>query len=329
VRWGLLGAAAITDRRLAPAFREAGHELAVVGARSLERARDFADRHGVGRAVEGYEEVLAADVDAVYVALPNDLHERWSVAALQAGRHVLCEKPLALDASGAQRVADASAAAGRVVMEAIMTRHAPRTIALLDLVHGGGVGRLVSTSATFAFDMVRPANYRSEAGRGGGALLDVGIYGVSMARWLHAEEPDSVEAVARWWPGGVDGTTVALLGFPAGGIATVTASFDSARAQSLEIIGTAGVLSVPRPFTAGAEHGEEAVLLRDGEEVGRWRANPYVEMARAFAAAVESGAVVAPLPVADSVGSAAVLDRISAASRPGAATPGAPTPPAR
>lgn len=325
LRWGLLGAAGITDRALAPALRAAGHDLAVVGARSLERARAFAERHGVRAAVGSYDEVLAGDVDAVYVALPNDLHEPWSVAALRAGKHVLCEKPLALDAAGAARVAAAADEGGRLAMEAVMTRFHPRTRALLDLVHGA-IGELRAVAAGFTFTMDRPADYRAARAQGGGALLDVGIYGVAMSRWLAGAEPDRVQALSSWWPGGADASTTALLGFGSGAVASVAASFEAAPAQFLQVVGTAGTLSVPQPFTAR----EGAVILRDGEPLGQWDANPYVEMVRAFGEAVSAGAAQAPLPITDAVASAVVLDRIAAAvsaPTPRAAPPGGPTGP--
>ncbi len=311
LRWGLLGAASVTASALAPAMRAAGHDLAVVGARDRGRAQAFAASHGVRRARGSYEEVLEADdVDAVYVALPNDLHERWSTAALEAGKHVLCEKPLSTDAAAAARMAAASGATSRLLMEALMTRFHPRTAALLELVHGGDLGELLTVSASFGFPMRRPQSYRSLPGHGGGALLDVGVHAVSAARWIAADEPEVVGVVRRPWPSGVDGTTVGLLAFPAGTVATVSASFDAAAHQSIEVVGSRGVVRVPQAFTARA--GEDAVLLRDGDEVGSWRADPFQRMVRAFAEAVVDGDGVAPLPVHDAVATAAVLDRLAA-----------------
>jgi len=313
LRWGLLGASRIADARVAAAMRAAGHDLAVVGARSLMRAQHFAARHGVRRARGSYEEVLeAADVDAVYIALPNDLHEPWAVAALGAGKHVLCEKPMAMDAAAAGRMAAASGAHGRLVMEALMTRFHPRTAALLELVRGGDVGEVRHISATFAFTMDRSEDYRARPEHGGGALLDVGVYGVALSRWLVSEEPNEWSTAQRLRPSAVDGATAALLGFPSGTTASVYASHVAAPAQRLTVLGSTGTLETPDAFTAGSD--TDAVLLRDGREVGAWRADPYELMVRAFGDAVSAGAGTAPLPADDAVATATVLDRLAGAA---------------
>jgi predicted dehydrogenase len=312
LRWGLLGTARITQNALAPAMRKAGHDLAVVGSRSLPRARAFAASNGVRRGCGSYEEVVTADdVDAVYVALPNDAHEEWTIAALRAGKHVLCEKPLSTDAASAGRMAAAAVTSGRVLMEAVMTRFHPRTVALLELVHSGELGSLRLLHATFAFPMRRPGDYRSHPQRGGGALLDVGIYGVAMARWLVSEEPDGVQAVTRRWATGVDGTTSALLSFPGGAVASIDASFDTAQQQALQLVGTEGTLRVPSPF--GASPDVDAVILRGDEVVGSWRADHYERMVSAFADAAATGST-APLPADDAVATATVLDAIRKAA---------------
>jgi len=312
LRWGLLGAAHITQTALAPAMRRAGHDLAVVGSRSLTRARAFAANNGVRRACGSYEEVVTADdVDAVYVALANDAHERWTIAALESGKHVLCEKPLSTDAVSAGRMASAAATNGRVLMEAVMTRFHPRTVALLELVRGGQLGSLRLLHATFAFPMRRPDDYRSHPQHGGGALLDVGIYGVAMARWLVGEEPDRVHAVTRRWASGVDGTTSALLSFPGGAVASIDASFDTTEQQELQVVGTEGTLRVPSPF--GVAPDVAAVILRGDEVVGWWRADHYQRMVSAFAEATATGST-APLPIDDAVATATVLDAIREAA---------------
>jgi len=308
LRWGLLGAARITQSALAPAMRKAGHDLAVVGSRSVTRARAFAANNGVRRACGSYEEVVTADdVDAVYVALPNDAHEQWTIAALQAGKHVLCEKPLSTDSASAGRMASAATANPRVLMEAVMTRFHPRTVALLELVHRGELGSLRLLHATFASPMRHPDDYRYHPQHGGGALLDVGIYGVAMARWLVGEEPDGVHAVTRRWATGVDGTTSALLSFPGGAVASIDASFDTAQQQVLQLVGTEGTLRIPSPFGAGPD--VDAVILRGDDVVGSWRGDHYERMVSAFAEAIATGSTP-PLPVSDAVATATGLDAI-------------------
>jgi xylose dehydrogenase (NAD/NADP) len=307
LRWGILGPGAIAGKALAPAMRAAGHDIAVVGSRSLTRAQSFAANHGVRRARGSYGEVLDADdVDAVYISLPNDLHEEWCVAALEAGKHVLCEKPLSTDAASAGRVAAASAEHGRILMEAVMTWFHPRTTALLETIRSGGIGEVRLVHSSFAFRLRDPHNYRARPESGGGALLDIGLYGVATSRWLAGSEPDGVRAVQRRWPTGIDGTTAAVLHFPSGPIATVHASFDAAPHQTVEVIGTEATLRLPHAFTAGAD--DDAVLLRDGEVAGTWRTDPYEEMVVAFAEAVDGKP--SPLPIDDAVATAEVLDRI-------------------
>lgn len=313
LRWGLLGASRIADARVAAAMRGAGHDIAVVGARSLTRAQQFAARHGVRRARGSYQEVLdAADVDAVYIALPNDLHEPWAVAALGAGKHVLCEKPMAMDAPAAGRMAAAAGANGRLLMEALMTRFHPRTAALLELVHGGDVGEVRHISATFTSLVDRTDDYRARPEHGGGALLDVGVYGAAMCRWLVTEEPNEWSATQRRSPTGVDAATAALLSFPSGTTAAVYASHQATRMQRLTVFGSTGVLETPHAFTASGD--TDAVLVRDGREVGAWRADPYELMVRAFGDAAATGAGTAPLPADDAIATASLLDRVAAAA---------------
>lgn len=312
LRWGILGPGFIAGRAVAPAMRACGHDLAVVGSRSITRARTFAAAQGVRRARGSYEEVVVAgDVDAVYVALPNDLHERWTLAALEAGKHVLCEKPLSLDAESAARMAAAAAKRDRLLMEAVMTRFHPRTSALLELVRGGGIGAVRLIHSAFTFPMRAPDNYRAHPEHGGGALLDVGLYTTAIVRWLVGEEPCVVRAAQRRWATGVDGTVAALLGFGSGVLATLHASFDGAEHQHLEIVGTEATLRVPRPFTAWRD--EPATILRGTETVGTWRADPYERMVHAFAEAAEN-ARPPMLPVSDSVKTAHLLDWIRAAA---------------
>ena len=297
---------------MAPAMRGAGHDLAVVGARSLTRAQAFASRHGVRRARGSYDEVLAArDVDAIYVALHPAAHEEWAIAALDAGKHVLCERPLAVDGAAAARIAAAAVAAGCVAMEAHMTRFHPRTQALLELVDSGEIGQVRYVQALVSARMRDLDNYRADPGAGGGALLDAGGHGVAMSRWLVGEEPEAVHALSRRWRTGVDGMTTALLSFPSGAIASVAASFEGATHEVLEITGTSGALRAVHPFTAGPA--DEVSLERDGTTIGTWQADPFQRMLTAFAHAVRDG-TEPPLPIEDSVATASVLDAIAAVS---------------
>lgn len=310
LRWGILGAGVVVEENVAPAMRVVGHDLAVVSAPTLTAAQQFAATQGVRRARAAHEEVLGArDVDAVFVALPTSDRERWVTAALEAGKHVLCLKPLSVDADGAARMAAAAAAGpGLVMMEALPLRFHPRTAALLELVRSGGIGVIRLISATSAYPMTDADSFHADPARGGGALLDVGADLVSLIRWLVGEEPDVVRAVTRRWASGADATTSAVLGFPSGCTATLHASFDSARHSTLEVVGSEGTLRMPQPFTAGP--GDQAALMRSNEVIGTWRADPWERLLDAFEQATNG--VPPPIDVEDAVATAHVIDWIAA-----------------
>ncbi len=312
LRWGILGSGGVAEESVAPAMRTVGHDLAVVSATTLTAAQQFAATQGVRRARREHEEVLGArDVDAVFVALPTSERERWVIQALDAGKHVLCLKPLSTDADGAARMAAAAAGNGDLVlMEALPLRFHPRTAALLELVRSGGIGAVRLISATSAYPMTDADSYHADPARGGGALLDVGADLVSLIRWVIGEEPDVVRAVTRRWASGADATTSAVMGFPSGCTATLHASFDSARHSTLEIVGTDGTLRMPRPFTAGP--GDQAALLRSDEVIGTWRADPWERLLDAFEQATQG--VRPPIDVEDAVATAHVIDWIAASS---------------
>ena len=319
LRWGILGVGGLASGRLAPALRATGHDLAVAGSRSLVRAQAFAANHGVRRARGSYDEVLAApDVDAVLISLPTGEHVTWAIAALDAGKHVLCARPLAPDAEGATAMAAAAARSGRVLLEAVAPRYHPRTQALLELLRSGAVGAVRLVTITIAEPLTAAESYRTTPDTAGGALLDLGVDAIAMSRWLVGEEPEVVRAVQRRWATGVDGTTTAVLAFPGGATAALTASYDAVAHDTIEVVGTDATLRVPRAFSAGAE--TDAVVLRGpagadgpvsaaGEElVGTWRADPWEHLIDAFEAAAGGRPPLAD--VDDAVATAHVLDWI-------------------
>jgi D-xylose 1-dehydrogenase (NADP+, D-xylono-1,5-lactone-forming) len=284
----VLGAAWIADRVLLAALRDAaGSELLAIASRDPARARELADRHGVPRVHADYAAVLAdPDVDAVYVPLPNSLHLSWTQRALAAGKHVLCEKPLALNATEAREMAAAARVSGRLLMEAAMYRFQPRVRALLDSLAGA---RIRHVSASFAFAIAAGDNYRLRPELGGGALLDVGFYVADVARWLLGE-PERVEAAIRG--GAVDMTCGALLRFAGGAQAALFASFEAAEHQELVVVCADRVVRLDRPFTPSPDP--------DGQ---------YRLMVEAFCAAALSGAP-APLSLESSIATLRLLDRI-------------------
>src|SRR3954453_3338886 len=191
IRWGILSTARIAERIVEGARLAANAELVAVGSRDEARAREDAERHGIPRVHGSYEALLAdPEVDAIYNPLPNSLHVPWSVRALEAGKHVLCEKPLSRRAADVDAAFDAADRAGRLLMEAFMWRFHPQTDQLVELVRGGTVGRLRPVRAAFGFDLPDSANVRWLEGLEGGALMDVGCYCVSALRLVCGAEPE-------------------------------------------------------------------------------------------------------------------------------------------
>lgn len=291
IRWGVLGAADVADRWLLPALTSSGNgEVLAIAARDRARAADMAARHRIARVHGSYDELLGdPDLDAVYVPLPNSLHREWTLRALAAGKHVLCEKPLAMDAAEASEMAAASRDSGRLLMEAAMYRFLPRMQELAEAVRG----RVRYLHASFGFPINAPGNYRMDEELGGGALLDVGFYVADVARWL-LSEPAVVEAVRE--DNEVDMSWSVALSFPGGGQAGLFASFQTPEYQELVVVTDERVIHVERPFGLPGDPGQ-----------------PYRRMVEAFAAAALSGEAE-PLPLTNSIATAQLLDRIREAA---------------
>lgn len=320
LRWGLLGTARI-NRAVIPAIRAAGrHALVAVASRSAARADAYAAEWGIGRAHAAYESLLAdPDIDVVYIGLPNALHAEWAIAAVEAGKHVLCEKPLATRVADVDAIAAAAVARGRTVAEGFMYRHHPQTALLRQLVDEGAVGEVRIIRGAFRFVHSRAEDVRWLPELGGGCLWDVGCYPVSYARWVLRAEPIEVFGWQRLTPGGVDETFVGHLLFPGGVIATIDSSFRSAFATSFEVAGTAGSIRVTNPFKPGDE---ASVIVADAEGRCRTVAAPGQEL---FVGEVEDMARVIldgeepRISLADSRGNVAALAALYESARIGRA----------
>ncbi|HEY7003526.1 MAG TPA: Gfo/Idh/MocA family oxidoreductase [Gaiellaceae bacterium] len=250
VRFGFLSTARINSRLLAAAEKTDAAEVVAVASRDADRAEAYAAEHGIPRAYGRYEALLEDPaVDAVYISLPNSLHVEWSVRALEAGKHVLCEKPLTRDPGGAEKAFAAAERAGRILMEAFMWRHSPQTAKLVQLVEGGVIGQLQLVRATFSFPVEGRRNIRLDPGLEGGALMDVGTYCVSAARLLGGE-PERVYGEQAIGDSGVDILFAGLLRFPRGVIAEFDAGMELPRRDGLEAVGTEGSLVIPDPWLA-------------------------------------------------------------------------------
>ncbi len=249
LRWGVLGPGRIASRIVRAVGASRRSELVAVASRELDRAMTFAARHGIPRAFGSYDELLAsADVDVVYIALPNHLHAQWTIRALEAGKHVLCEKPLALAVDEVDAIIAASTRTGRLAVEGFMVLHHPQILMAVELAQSGALGRLELVNGSFSFLLTYPGDPRAEPTMGGGSIWDVGCYPVTIARRIAAEEPDRVAAFARFDERGIDRTFIGQLHFPGGLLAQFDSGFAAPDRERIEIVGTDATLVLDSPF---------------------------------------------------------------------------------
>jgi xylose dehydrogenase (NAD/NADP) len=313
VRLGLLSTANIN--RLVIAGARAAHDVEVmaVASRDSARAEAYAREHGIPRAHGSYEALLAdPEVDTVYVSLPNSLHVEWSVRALEAGKHVLCEKPIARCPADVERAFDAAERAGRVLAEAFMYRHHPQMARVAELVRGGAVGQLRAIRAIFSFPLAGAENVRLRPELDGGALMDVGCYCVSGARLL-AGEPERVSGEQRVGASGVDLTFAGTLRFPGDVVATFHCSMELPRRQELEACGSDGTLLAEAPWRA--DFGGDLLLDRGGsvERIEIPEANAFQLELEDLAAAIR-GERQPLLGRPDALGQARTIDALYASA---------------
>lgn len=253
LRWGVISTANIGRVAVIPAIQRSGNgELLAVASRSEAKARDFAASLGVPRAYGSYEALLAADdIDAVYIPLPNSLHREWTIKAAEAGKHVLCEKPLALNASECAAMDTAARRNGVKLMEAFMYRFHPQTERVLELIQRGVIGAPRLIYAAFTFRLTNPANIRLNPELGGGALMDVGCYCVNVSRTLAGAEPVEVQAFANWGETGVDEQMAGVLRFADGLLAQFDCALTLERREFYQVAGPEGHIEVPAAFLPG------------------------------------------------------------------------------
>jgi predicted dehydrogenase len=322
-RWGILSTADIARRKVVPGMRKAARcEIVAIASRDGEQARRVADELGIPTAHASYDALLSdPEVDAVYLPLPNHLHAEWTIAAARAGKHILCEKPLAMTAADAQRMVDAAREAGVRLMEAFMYRLHPSWIAVRELVAAGRIGRLAAVQSWFSYYNDDPTNIRNIAEVGGGAIFDIGCYGVSLSRFLFDAEPTHVQAAMIRDPSsGVDILTSAILEFE-GGVSAFTCSTRTETDQRVHVYGTDGRISIGIPFNIPPDRPTQVFVTAGGEppvnpktEVLTFpTADPYAVEAERFAAAILDGQPT-PVPPEDAVANLQVIERIFAAA---------------
>ncbi len=248
VRWGFLSTADINEKLLAGAAESDKVDVLAVASRDAGRAEAYAREHGIERSYGSYDDMLAdPDVEAVYISLPNSMHVDWSIRALEAGKHVLCEKPLSRHPGEVERAFDAADRTGRILMEAFMWRHNPQTAKLKELVDGGAIGELRLVRAAFSFPLADQTNVRLNAELEGGGLMDVGCYCVSGSRLL-AGEPEQVYAEQVVSQTGVDELMTATMRFPGDVLAEIDCGLVLTNRDELEAIGAEGSLFLDDPW---------------------------------------------------------------------------------
>ncbi len=270
VKWGILSTADINKRLLPGAQESEEVEVLAVGSRDLGRAREFGAKWGIPRAYGSYEELLAdPDIEAVYIPLPNTMHCEWSIRALEAGKHVLCEKPMSRHPADVAAAFDASEHTGRLLSEAFMYRHNPQTKRLKELVDGGAIGELRLIRSTFSYSLFDADNIRLRTDVEGGSLMDVGCYCVSGSRLLGGE-PEVVSGQQFVGPSGTDWVFAGTMRFPSGVLATFDCGTAMPERDELEAVGTEGSLFLDDPW-----HCLNPVIeLRRGGEVERIAVEP-------------------------------------------------------
>lgn len=249
LRWGILGTARINRSIIPPLHASSRNEVAAVASRSRDRAEAFAEQWEIPTIHTSYEALLAdPSIDVIYNPLPNHLHAEWTVKAAQAGKHVLCEKPIALTVAELDAVAEAAKQAGVVVTEAFMYRHQARTLKVKALVDDGHIGEVHVIRGAFTFTLGPQHKTRLDPAMGGGSLWDVGCYPVSYARFITGSEPQSVFAQQVVSDSGVDLTFTGQLRFPDGILAQFDSGFRSSFRMYMEIVGSTGTLFIPKAF---------------------------------------------------------------------------------
>jgi xylose dehydrogenase (NAD/NADP) len=289
VQWGIMSTAAINEKLLAGARQTDALAILAVASRDAESAGRYAQTHAIERAYGGYDALLSdPEVEAVYISLPNSLHLEWSVRALRAGKHVLCEKPLGRSAAEVDAAFDVAQREGRLLMEAFMYRHNPQTQRLAELVGSGTIGRLRLVRSAFSFANHDPANIRLRTTLQGGALMDVGCYCVSGAR-LIAGEPERVGAEQVLGGDGVDVAFAATMRFADGVIGHFDAGLALEARDELEVVGEEGALFLDDPW-----HCRDPVIeVRRGGKVERIELEPvdsYCLQTENFCAAIRGTA---------------------------------------
>ncbi|MGB3581081.1 MAG: Gfo/Idh/MocA family oxidoreductase [Roseiarcus sp.] len=325
VKWGVLGVAKIAIEKVIPAMQqgEASH-IAAIASRDLGKARAAAGKLGIERTFGSYEALLADDeIEAIYNPLPNELHVPWTLRALAAGKHVLCEKPIALDAKEANSLIEARDRSGKLVAEAFMVRFHPQWRRAKELVATGAVGDLRAIQTFFSYRLLDPENVRNRP-PGGGGLYDIGCYAILSARYIFGAEPTRVTATIDHDPNfRTDRLAGAILEFPGGRLSTFTVGTQMSAHQRVTIVGEAGRIEIMIPFNAPPDRPTEIAIDTGADLFGGGRrveqfpvCDQYTLQGDAFSRAILN-ATPLEFPIEDAILNMRVIDALFRSAKSG------------
>ncbi|HET8783875.1 MAG TPA: Gfo/Idh/MocA family oxidoreductase [Pyrinomonadaceae bacterium] len=309
VRWGVLSTAKIALAKVIPAMqRSPWCEITAIASRDLSKAQEAARELNIAQAYGSYEELLADPrVEAIYNPLPNNLHVAWTIKAAEAGKHVLCEKPIALNAEEAKTLIDVRNRTGVKIQEAFMVRTHPQWIATRRLIKSGRIGALRSITCFFSYFNPDPSNIRNQLELGGGALMDIGCYPITISRFIYETEPRRVMALIERDPAfGTDSLTTAVLDFP-NGHSTFTCSTRLAPYQRMIFFGTEGRIEVLIPFNAPNDVPTQIIV--DTETIEFPVCDQYEIQGSLFSQAIREKSEQ-PIPLEDAIKNMAVIDAV-------------------
>jgi predicted dehydrogenase len=318
VRWGVLGAANIAVKKVIPAMqRGEWSEVLALASRDVERAREATRSLGIPKAYGSYEELLAdEEIEAIYNPLPNNLHVPWTVKAAEAGKHVLCEKPIAMSAAEARELLAVRDRTGVKIQEAFMVRTHPQWTTTVELIRAGRVGELRAAAGFFSYFNRDPGNIRNRPETGGGALMDIGCYPITVSRFVFGEEPRRCLGLVERDPEmGTDRLTSAILDFPSGQ-AVFTCGTQLVPYQRMQFFGTRGRIEIEIPFNAPADRptrifvDDGSDIFGSGVEVREFApCDQYTIQCDLFSRAVREGGEQ-PIPLEDALKNMAVIDAV-------------------
>ena len=325
VKWGVLGVAKIAVEKVIPAMQRGEvSQIAAIASRDLSKARTAADKLGIARAYGSYEEMLAdPEIEAVYNPLPNELHVPWSIRALDAGKHVLCEKPIALNAEEARALIEARARSGKVVAEAFMVRFHPQWRRARELLVAGSIGPVSAIQTFFSYRLLDPLNVRNRP-PGGGGLYDIGCYAILTARYIFGAEPTRVVAALDRDPNfGTDRLVSAIVEFSGGRHLTFTVGTQLSGHQRVTIVGDEGRIEIVIPFNAPPDRPTKIVVDTGADLDGRGAhleefavCDQYTLQGDAFSRAV-LGEAPLEFPIEDAIANMRVIDALFCSAKSG------------